>query len=625
MRTLLLASLSAFTLLPSAFAQENPANPEGARINLQLNATPLTPLLDTPLRDTQVLPAPDGSYYLTGTHLTDPARIHLWRSTDLKTWTPLGPVWDIAKQSTWHKQPETPYGQPFTAKTRDVRAPELHFVNNSFYLIYSMAYGGIGLLKSTTAKPEGPYAEHANLLPYGLDPSLTTTPDGATFLVFDGGKIARLAPDLKTLAEPVRQIIPANLPAKGWGAMPVTDRVGTYGAQIFKHDGKYHLLASDPTSRLGITTQDAYLAASTGDIYGPYNRRYLAITHAAQSSVFTSHDGQLLATFSGSPTDSFAITTDRFSLVNLTPSPLGRLRPNGEHILEKGPIGRLHPVQSLKDEWIRDPSITLGHDNAYYLVGTKGWGWAVPQGGIEIWRSTDLTNWTPLGLVWTFEKDATWQKNPPPIPAGSKRQNKLWAPEIRYFNDNYWITPCFNWGVTGLLKSATGKPEGPYIDPVGKPLVDGIDGFFFPNDDGKIYFQWGPGHIAELKPDGSGLATQPITLKTTAGEPMGYEGGCILKHRGKYIFFSSEWYGDHEGTYDLMYSIGDTPLGPYGPRRYGVPHAGHATVFRGADNKIYCTVFGSDGTAPYHMRLGLVEITFDDEWNLQIVDRKIGH
>ena len=74
-----------------------------------------------------------------------------------------------------------------------------------------------------------------------------------------------------------------------------------------------------------------------------------------------------------------------------------------------------------------------------------------------------------------------------------------------------------------------------------------------------------------------------------------------------------------------MYAISDNIYGPYSKRRVGAPHAGHATVFRGTDGKLYSTIFGSDNNAPFHQKLGIIEIDFDDDFNLIVKDTKIGY
>jgi hypothetical protein len=74
-----------------------------------------------------------------------------------------------------------------------------------------------------------------------------------------------------------------------------------------------------------------------------------------------------------------------------------------------------------------------------------------------------------------------------------------------------------------------------------------------------------------------------------------------------------------------MYAVADKVEGPYSERRFAAGHAGHATLFRGTDGKLYCTVFGSDSHSPVHQQLGIIKIDFDEEFNFIIKDTKIGY
>ena len=67
--------------------------------------------------------------------------------------------------------------------------------------------------------------------------------------------------------------------------------------------------------------------------------------------------------------------------------------------------------EPLFDFPVRDTCVCLGPDGTYYLTGTTGHPtWWKTNEGIRVWKSKDLKTWEPLGLVWSFVKDATWQK-----------------------------------------------------------------------------------------------------------------------------------------------------------------------------------------------------------------------
>jgi len=57
---------------------------------------------------------------------------------------------------------------------------------------------------------------------------------------------------------------------------------------------------------------------------------------------------------------------------------------------------------------LRDVSTCMGADNAYYLVGVLSDNSVYYHNeGVNLWRSLDLKNWTYIGLIWSFENDAT--------------------------------------------------------------------------------------------------------------------------------------------------------------------------------------------------------------------------
>lgn len=573
--------------------------------------------------------APDGWYYLTGTlgnqkdHFENDG-IYLWKSKDLKEWQELGKVFDVS-EITWQKRGEPVYGTNHSKRRMGCRGAELHFIKGNYYLIYSTVYQSLGILKSKTGKAEGPYEDWSRLLPWGYDPSLYEDEDGKVYLSWNGGIVARLSEDLKELDERPHQIIPEIYPPKGWGEYPVLDKVGTAGAHIIKFDGKYCLVASDKHHRLGTWCDDLFLAVSDGDIYGPYHRREFVVPHASHATIFQDRDGSWKSTFSGNPDDEYAMFTGSTGILPLVKGTEHRLKPSPKIILEKGVIGSMHPVKSVADVFMRDPSICVGHDGAYYCVSTLGPPSQPPHGGLKMWRSTDLENWEALGYIWNWDKDATWHLERKKD--DMTRKEMLWAPEIAFINDTYWI--CFSHSltprVTSLIKSKTGLPEGPYIDPVRGPISSGIDGFLYQDEDDAVYYLWGGGNMAKMKKDMSGFAEEPITLLADGWEKMGYEGCGLIKYKGKYILTGSDHTGDHNGTYNLMYAVADNVKGPYSERRFAAGHAGHGTIFRGTDGKLYCTIFGSDSHSPVQRQLGIIEIDFDETFNFIVKETKIGY
>ncbi len=126
-------------------------------------------------------------------------------------------------------------------------------------------------------------------------------------------------------------------------------------------------------------------------------------------------------------------------------------------------------------------------------------------------------------------------------------------------------------GGIGVARSR--RPEGPFRDYLGKPLIDKfhngaqpIDQFVFEDRDGSyyiIYGGWRHCNIAKLKDDFTGFI--PFADGTTFKEitPKGYvEGAFMFMKDGKYYFMWSEggWTGP---GYAVAYAIASSPFGPF--------------------------------------------------------------
>lgn len=225
-------------------------------------------------------------------------------------------------------------------------------------------------------------------------------------------------------------------------------------------------------------------------------------------------------------------------------------------------------ITPLFDQPLRDTSICLAADDWYYLTGTAGTpNFFFENDGIYLWKSKDLETWLPLGKVWDIERDGTWQKAYTVLEWYKKNKGivrkgrAVWAPEIHYLKGTFWLTLCMNYGGTGLLKSATGKAEGPYEDMGQMTDTPEIDASLFEDDDGTVYWVYQNGKIARMKDGLSGLAEEPRLLQPLVidfsksgytraenfatnfnpdGRPqVGFEGAFLFKHNGKYHLAST--------------------------------------------------------------------------------------
>lgn len=292
--------------------------------------------------------------------------------------------------------------------------------------------------------------------------------------------------------------------------------------------------------------------------------------------------------------------------------------------------GLLPAIKPIWDAHMRDTIIILGGGGNYYLTGSTGDNIWKYNDGIELWKSPDLQHWNYLGLVWSLEKEGGWEKQWRNHRGPTR---SIWAPEIHYLHHNYYLTFGMPPGGMSILKSTTGKPEGPYVhatDPE-KPLVGGIgptkdsfliDPTLFEDDDGSVYFTYGPAKIiARMKDDLSGFAepprevhladrTEDPSTRRDVGNDIGFEGATLFKANGKYYLGSTD---KVHGHYSMCLAVSDKIYGPYRMRHESVPCAGGTGFFKAKDGHWYTSFFGDDSSAPWREKPGIVRVDFDKE------------
>ena len=286
----------------------------------------------------------------------------------------------------------------------------------------------------------------------------------------------------------------------------------------------------------------------------------------------------------------------------------------------QAPRPALPEMKPVFDTPLRDPSISVAPDGFYYLTGTTGWpNWWKTNEGIRIWKSRDLKNWTPLGLVWRLPQDAEWARE---VKGGYRA---VWAPEIHYIKGTFWLTYCMNYpgGGTGLLKSVSGGAEGPYVDvkPDG-PYTPEIDASLFVDDDGAVYWVYQDGKIARMRDDMTGFTEAPRLLIPSNYIHVGFEGAFLFKANGRYHLVAAEVNpipGDPQDRkyYDAMVASSANLYGPYGERYLAIPHGGHNMIFRDRQGDWWSTFFGSDHLSPFSERFGLLRIEFSPEGRIR--------
>jgi beta-xylosidase len=311
-------------------------------------------------------------------------------------------------------------------------------------------------------------------------------------------------------------------------------------------------------------------------------------------------------------------------------------------------------VKPLFDYWIRDTFITFAPDGFYYLTGTTRTAGQesafLTNDGIELWRSPDLKRWEHLGLVWSFERDATWQKEFKYRHDDKERKQPyraLYAPEIQLINGWYYITASINWPAqegelgnsldwpnlggkkefsrTFLLRSRSAA--GPYEDAGGGPMTTRIDSSLFIDDDATVYYVWQDGRIAKMKPDMTGFAEEPRAMLQEHYAPEPYcEGAFLFKHAGLYHLLLAIWVMEKDGSYgyfpgerenkvsyDCVIASSDSPYGPYGKRYTAISGGGHNNLFADKQGRICATMFGNpvnESIAPFYAKPAYMRMAY---------------
>ena len=212
--------------------------------------------------------------------------------------------------------------------------------------------------------------------------------------------------------------------------------------------------------------------------------------------------------------------------------------------------------------WYADPE-GIVYGDTYWIYPTYSDKYE-NQIRFDCFSSKDLVSWTKHEAVLD-SSNVKWAKK------------AMWAPSIVSKDGKYYFFFGANdvhEGEIGGIGVAVGdRPEGPYKDLIGKPLINEIvngaqpiDQYVFKDDDGTYYMYyggWGHCNIVKLKDDFTGIV--PFEDGTVYKEvtPANYtEGPFMFKKNGKYYFMWSEG-GWGNPDYCVAYAIADSPFGPF--------------------------------------------------------------
>lgn len=241
--------------------------------------------------------------------------------------------------------------------------------------------------------------------------------------------------------------------------------------------------------------------------------------------------------------------------------------------------------------WYADPEGAV-LDGQYWVFPTYSADFD-DQTFMDAFSSPDLVTWTKHPRVLD-KKDVSWARR------------AMWAPAVMHANGKYYLFFSANdvheGEVGGIGVATASRPEGPYKDALGKPLINEIvngaqpiDQFVFRDDGGQYYMYyggWGHCNVAKMSPDLMSIVPFADGSKFREVTPENYvEGPFMLKRKGKYYFMWSEggWGGP---DYCVAYAIADSPFGPF--RRVGKILQQDPAVATGAGHHSVIQVPGKD-------------------------------
>ena len=216
------------------------------------------------------------------------------------------------------------------------------------------------------------------------------------------------------------------------------------------------------------------------------------------------------------------------------------------------------------------------------------------QRHFDAFSSKDLVNWTKHPNILTID-DVEWVEYAMWAPAIVRKDGKYFF----YFSANDIKN---NDELGGIGVAISDKPEGPFKDALGRPLIDKIqngaqpiDQFVFKDKDGQYYMYYGGWRHCNIVKMGDDLTS---IIPFEDGEmfkeitPEGYvEGPFVFIRNGKYYFMWSE--GDWgTANYRVAYSIADSPMGPF--KRIGTILQQDANIATGAGHNSVINIPGTD-------------------------------
>lgn len=211
-----------------------------------------------------------------------------------------------------------------------------------------------------------------------------------------------------------------------------------------------------------------------------------------------------------------------------------------------------NPYPIIQTSYTADPAPVVINDTVFLYTthdeddadGFKMLDWL-------LYTSTDMVNWTDCGAVASL-KDFAW----------NQRDNGAWAEQVIERDGKFFMYCPIHGNGIGVL--VADSPYGPFVDPIGKPLVwqkehwDDIDPTILIDDDGQAYMYWGNPDLYCVRLNRDMVSTDGEIVKFPRIQDY-QEGPWVWKRDGRYyVAFASTCCPEGIG-----YAMSDSPMGPW--------------------------------------------------------------
>jgi arabinoxylan arabinofuranohydrolase len=208
----------------------------------------------------------------------------------------------------------------------------------------------------------------------------------------------------------------------------------------------------------------------------------------------------------------------------------------------------------IQTKYTADPAPMVYHDTVFlYTSHDEDNAFGFEMFNWMLYTSTDMVNWTDRGTIASL-KTFIWGAD-----------NGAWAPQCIFRDGKFYLycSVAQKSGQMAIGVAVSDSPYGPFIDPLGKPLIanssDDIDPTAFIDDDGQAYLYWGNPNCYYVKLNQDMISYSGGIVKIDSRPPDYQEGPWFWKRNGHYYLA----YASTCCPEGIGYAMSNSPAGPW--------------------------------------------------------------